>query len=68
MFLFTTNVALKAFMRTLTAMIANEAGAQAAGGLGFLLMVLYAGYAVPKPSMIGALRWLTWINVGSVSS
>lgn len=29
--------------------------------------VLYTGYAIPKPSMIGALRWITYINVGDPS-
>lgn len=27
-------------------------------------LVLYTGYAIPKSSMIGALRWITYINVG----
>lgn len=30
-------------------------------------LVLYTGYAIPKPSMIGALRWITYINVGGPS-
>lgn len=63
LFVFTTNTTLKAFMRTLTAAIASEAGAQAVAGLSFMTMIIYTGYAIPKPSMIGALRWLTWINV-----
>jgi ATP-binding cassette subfamily G (WHITE) protein 2 (SNQ2) len=28
-----------------------------------LMIALYTGYAIPKPSMIGALRWIIYINV-----
>jgi ATP-binding cassette subfamily G (WHITE) protein 2 (SNQ2) len=27
---------------------------------------LWAGYSIPKPTMIGALRWLTYINVSFI--
>jgi len=27
------------------------------------LIYFLSGYAIPKPSMIGALRWITYINV-----
>jgi ATP-binding cassette subfamily G (WHITE) protein 2 (SNQ2) len=57
--LFTFSVALtmKAFFRGLAASFAQEAQAQAVAGLGTLVLVIYTGFTIPKPSMIGALRW-----------
>ena len=28
--------------------------------------ILLAGYIIPQPSMIGALRWITWINASNL--
>jgi ABC-type multidrug transport system permease subunit len=41
----------------------SEATAQAVAGMSVLVLALYTGYAIPQPSMIGALRWITYINV-----
>lgn len=54
---------MKGFFRTLAALFKTEAAAQALSGLSVLLLVLYTGYMIPKPSMIGALRWISYINV-----
>ena len=48
---------MKAFFRGLAASFSQEAQAQAVAGLGTLVLVIYTGYTIPRPSMIGALRW-----------
>ncbi|KAF8598979.1 pleiotropic drug resistance ABC transporter [Ceratobasidium sp. AG-I] len=53
---------MKAFFRALAASFPQESAAQAVGGIGILALVLYTGYTIPRPSMIGALKWITWIN------
>ena len=59
----TMTLTMKAFYRALAAAFNRESGAQATAGLATLLLVLYTGYAIPKPSMVAGLRWLTWISV-----
>ena len=54
---------MKAFYSALAAAFNRERSAQATTGLATLLLVLYTGYAMPKPSMVAGLRWLTWISV-----
>ena len=56
-------MSMKAWFRAVAAGFKSEATAQAVAGLVLLLLVLYTGYTIPKPTMIGALRWITWINV-----
>ncbi|KAL5527915.1 hypothetical protein ACEPAG_6716 [Sanghuangporus baumii] len=56
------SLCMKAFFRALAAAFRREAGAQALGGVMTLALVLYTGYSIPKPTMIGALKWITWIN------
>ncbi|KZP27013.1 pleiotropic drug resistance ABC transporter [Athelia psychrophila] len=62
LFLFTMTLTMKAWFRMLAAACKSEATAQAVGGMSVLVLVLYTGYAIPMPSMIGALRWITYIN------
>ena len=64
-FLFILVVALstKALFRSLAAAFKKAAPAQAVAGVLLLGMSLYTGYQIPKPSMIGALRWISYINV-----
>jgi ABC-type multidrug transport system permease subunit len=57
-------ITMKAWFRGLAASFASEATAQAVAGLSVLVLVLYTGYTIPQPSMIGALRWISYINVG----
>ncbi|KAF7984807.1 hypothetical protein HWV62_11820 [Athelia sp. TMB] len=59
---FTLTLTMKGFFRALAAAIPAEAPAQAVAGVSILIMSLYTGYSIPKPSMIGALRWLTYVN------
>lgn len=56
-------LSMKAFYRALAAAFQREAGAQAVAGLLTLLLVLYTGYAIPKPTMVQGLAWLTWLSV-----
>ncbi|KAF7984655.1 hypothetical protein HWV62_12906 [Athelia sp. TMB] len=62
LFLFTMSLTMKAWFRALAAACKSEATAQAVGGMSVLVLVLYTGYAIPQPSMIGALKWITYIN------
>lgn len=61
-FIFTVSMSMKAFFRGLAAMFRKEAPAQAVAGVLLLALSLYTGYQIPKPSMIGALRWISYIN------
>ena len=56
-------VTMRAWFRALAAGFKSPAPAQTVSGLAILLLSLYTGYTIPQPSMIGALRWITWINV-----
>lgn len=47
----------------LAAMFKAEAPAQALSGVLILALSLYTGYQIPRPTMIGALRWISFINV-----
>ncbi|KZS96568.1 pleiotropic drug resistance ABC transporter [Sistotremastrum niveocremeum HHB9708] len=62
LFTVTLTLCMKAFFRALAASFKTESEAQAVAGLGVLALVLYTGFTIPKPSMIGALKWLTYIN------
>ncbi|KAE9393362.1 hypothetical protein BT96DRAFT_924054 [Gymnopus androsaceus JB14] len=62
LFLFTMTLTMKAWFRAIAAMFQSEATAQAVAGLILLALVIYTGYTIPKPSMIGALKWISYIN------
>ena len=49
--------------RAVAAAFESPAPVPTVGGLMLLLLVLYIGYAIPRPSMIGALKWISYINV-----
>ena len=63
LFLVIVTLCMKAIFRSLAAAFTRGAGAQALAGVMTLALVLYTGYAIPRPTMIGALKWITWINV-----
>ena len=63
LFVFTMTIVMRAWFRALAAAFKSPAPAQTIAGLAMLLLVLYTGYTIPQPSMIGALRWITYINV-----
>lgn len=56
-------ITMRSWFRTLAAAFKSAAPAQTVSGLATLILVLYTGYTIPQPSMIGALRWITYINV-----
>jgi hypothetical protein len=56
---------MKAWFRGVAAAFGAPAPAQTFAGLMLLVLVLYTGYAIPKPSMIGALKWISYINVSA---
>ncbi|KIJ59901.1 hypothetical protein HYDPIDRAFT_32776 [Hydnomerulius pinastri MD-312] len=59
---FTITVAMKSFFRLIAASFKSESGAVSMAGLSILLLTLYTGYTIPRPSMIGALKWITYLN------
>jgi len=64
LFLFVMSLTMKTCFRCTASAFATPAPAQGIAGLILLILLLYAGYSVPNPSMIGGLRWLSDINVG----
>jgi ATP-binding cassette subfamily G (WHITE) protein 2 (SNQ2) len=54
---------MKAWFRCVAAAFGDPAPALTIAGIMLLVLILYTGHTVPKPSMIGALKWLTNINV-----
>ena len=54
---------MKAYFRAIAAWFSEPTPAQSVAGVTLLSMSLYIGYNIPEPSMIGALRWITYINV-----
>ncbi|KAI9464144.1 ABC-2 type transporter-domain-containing protein [Lactarius psammicola] len=62
LFIFTMALVMKAWFRCVAAAVGDPAPAQTIAGIMLLILVLYTGYAIPKPSMIGALKWISYIN------
>lgn len=56
-------VVMRSWFRTIASVFKTPAPAQTVAGLATLILVLYTGYTIPQPSMIGALRWITYLNV-----
>ncbi|KAJ3502427.1 hypothetical protein NLJ89_g8894 [Agrocybe chaxingu] len=62
LFLFSMTLTMKGWFRATAAAFKSEATAQTVAGISVLALAIYTGYTIPKPSMIGALRWITYIN------
>ncbi|KAI0298342.1 ABC-2 type transporter-domain-containing protein [Multifurca ochricompacta] len=62
LYIFTMALVMKAWFRGVAAAFGDPAPAQTIAGLMLLMLVLYTGYAIPKPSMIGALKWISYVN------
>ncbi|KAL0959811.1 hypothetical protein HGRIS_011492 [Hohenbuehelia grisea] len=62
LFMFTMTLSMKAWFRAVAALCSSEASALSVAGLILMGLIIYTGYTVPKRSMIGALRWITYIN------
>jgi len=54
---------MKAYFRAIAAWFSDPTPAQSVAGVTLLILTLYTGYNIPEPSMIGALHWITYINV-----
>ena len=63
LFVFGMTITTKPWFRALTTAFARPARAQTVTGMSIVVLTLYTGYTIPQPSMIGALRWITYINV-----
>ena len=62
-FVFTLSIAMKPFFRAIVAGFKSESSTMSLAGISILVFASYTGFTIPKPSMIGALRWLTYLNV-----
>ncbi|EIM87152.1 pleiotropic drug resistance ABC transporter [Stereum hirsutum FP-91666 SS1] len=62
LYILTMSLTMKAWFRAVAAGFGDPAPAQSVAGILLLALTLYTGYAIPKPTMIGALRWITYIN------
>ncbi|KAI0318679.1 pleiotropic drug resistance ABC transporter [Amylostereum chailletii] len=65
LFVMSMAVVMKTWFRAAATAFTSPAPAVASAGLILLVIVLYTGYAIPRPTMIGALRWLSYINPGT---
>ena len=63
LFVFTLSIVMKAFFRAIAAGFKSVSSATSVAGITILVVAIYSGYTIPKPSMIGALRWLYYPNV-----
>ena len=59
----TTSLIMKAYFRAVAAVFSDPTPAQAFAGVSLLALTIYTGYNIPEPYMIGALKWITYINV-----
>ncbi|KAG2357235.1 ABC-2 type transporter-domain-containing protein [Suillus spraguei] len=59
---FTMTITMKAFFRTLAASFKDGSGATSMAGISVLIVSLYTGYTIPRPSIPGGLRWITYLN------
>jgi ATP-binding cassette subfamily G (WHITE) protein 2 (SNQ2) len=59
---FTMTITMKAFFRMLAASFKEQSGATSIAGISVLLVSLYTGYTIPRLSIPGALRWITYLN------
>ncbi|KIY47781.1 pleiotropic drug resistance ABC transporter [Fistulina hepatica ATCC 64428] len=62
LFVFLTALTMRVFFRCAAAMFKSAAAAQGISGIGVLAAMLYNGYFLPVPSMIGALKWVSYLN------
>ncbi|KAF8841352.1 pleiotropic drug resistance ABC transporter [Paxillus ammoniavirescens] len=62
LFVFTVTLVMKAFFRSIAASFRAESSAVSLAGLAVMLLALYTGYTIPRPSIVGALRWITYLN------
>ncbi|TBU44086.1 pleiotropic drug resistance ABC transporter [Dichomitus squalens] len=62
LFTFAATITMKGWFRMIAAAFKSPAPATTVAGFSTFILVLYTGYSLPQPYMIGALKWITWIN------
>ncbi|KAG8929231.1 hypothetical protein FRC02_005826 [Tulasnella sp. 418] len=53
---------MKTFFRAISATLGSQPAAQAVAGLSTTTLVLYTGYVITQPTMIGGLKWISYID------
>lgn len=53
---------MKSWFRAIASAFKAEPAAIAFAGISVLIFAIYTGYTIPKASIPGALRWITYIN------
>ncbi|KAK0494589.1 pleiotropic drug resistance ABC transporter [Armillaria luteobubalina] len=66
LFIFITSLAMKAWFRAISAACKASAPAQSLAGISILALGLYTGYTVPRPSMISAFKWISYVNFHTI--
>ena len=61
LFVYTTTICLTAFYRMMAAVSPTIDDAVRFAGIGFNLMIIYTGYAIPKPQLLGDYIWFGWL-------
>ncbi|BFZ62298.1 Multidrug resistance protein [Saitoella coloradoensis] len=62
LFTFITTLCMTAFFRALAALTRTVNDAMMLGGIGVLAIAIYTGYVIPRPTMRGYFRWISYIN------
>lgn len=62
LFVFMMSQTMKSFFRAIAACFKTRPSAIALSGIFILLMSLYGGYTVPRPTAPKGLRWIMWLN------
>lgn len=61
LFVYTTTICLTAFYRMMAAVSPTIDDAVRFAGIGFNLMIIYTGYAIPKPQLLSDYIWFGWL-------
>ena len=64
----TVSLVMKICFRTVAAFSSSESTAIPVTGSLSMILVLYTGYAIPTSNIVGALRWITSLNVRATMS
>ena len=63
LFMSTVALVMKTCFRSVAAFSASEWGALAIAGAMLQILILYTGFAIPVRDIVGALRWISYLNV-----
>ncbi|KAF9228275.1 pleiotropic drug resistance ABC transporter [Gyrodon lividus] len=62
LFVFAITLVMKTFFRSIAASFRALSTAVSVAGFSVLMLALYTGYTIPRPSIVGGLRWITYLN------